>query len=415
MKEKVKTILLCVHPVLLYASLCPAGYMFLQDREDRYVVPLWLGGAVLLLVSFTCRIAVRSCRHLGTYLLETGLSFACTMMLANVYQDHFLPDLLGIAYMIVTGTACFLISFECVAIRLREAGRKKAIEENDVTWSEQEHMLEKPRPVFVLLFVIIYLAGAFYAGCPAACDLAMISAALYLLLAVAFEGLYETDRYLDGTRDVKNVPVGKIRSMRRGMLLLVVMALTAVSLLSILLGRERIYHDARGWYSMRSLRTEWDWEEMPDMGEFEFMENGVWEEFGPHEPREVPPWVNTLGEIVGALCGLLFFTMIMRTIYEHFLAFREGFEENGDVADPLDEPDEVFRLEKEKKLPLVGGTERDRIRRQYIRTIRRYRKERVLDPETPAQIEGKAQFPENLDTEELHRTYEEARYSDSPY
>lgn len=92
--------------------------------------------------------------------------------------------------------------------------------------------------------------------------------------------------------------------------------------------------------------------------------------------------------------------------------FRETYDENGDLVEDLEE--EETNVERISLRPVHGGrgrlTEAERIRRQYRRTIRRYRKEQPGCYETPYEIEAGAGIADTEEGQRLHQLYERMRY-----
>ncbi len=407
---RVKELIKWICPVLLAAILCPAGYMLVEGRNDASILFLWLGSGVLLIISAVSNIAAVKARTLGAYLLFSAGAFLFSMFLAVRYRERFLPGGEGIAYLIVTAVAGLLISQGAVGIRMRESRRRKAVRENDITWRETETMLEKPRIAFVMLFVAVYFTAAWYAGSREVCNLAIGSACVYLLLSVIYQFLDRTDVFLAETSGISKVPEKKIRLLRRSTMGIFAAALLIVSIPALVSGRFRLYHDVRGWYSYRDLSFDQNWEYEPPEDFMPDITDSVWAEFGRHETVRIPPWVETAGWILAGAIAAWFFSMIIRLIAGQARTFREGYEENGDVSRRLDDDDASKKLPGAAPPPLFGGTEKDRIRRHYRRMIRRYRSDVPDKSEVPEEIEGKASFPPQTDVEELHNTYEEARY-----
>ena len=89
-------------------------------------------------------------------------------------------------------------------------------------------------------------------------------------------------------------------------------------------------------------------------------------------------------------------------------------EENGDLVFSLDTDEAAgIRPAAGKKGGGRALSEREKIRRNYRKTIRKYRGrgQLPLGVETPSQIEEETPFPDGFDVASLHETYITARYS----
>lgn len=74
----------------------------------------------------------------------------------------------------------------------------------------------------------------------------------------------------------------------------------------------------------------------------------------------------------------------------------------------LEDTEEVRKI----KLPVRRHklSERERIRKEYRKTIRHYRKDRPAACESPIEIETNAGIVDREEIQELHKNYEAARY-----
>ena len=142
-----------------------------------------------------------------------------------------------------------------------------------------------------------------------------------------------------------------------------------------------------------------------------FGETPEWMEYLEAEQVWEPPkWLEYVGWVIAGACMAGLFFVLVRGIVLYFLEFRSIPEENGDIAKALDE-DLTEKIPIGRQLFHFGRlSEKERIRRNYRRTIRKYRKELPLTHESPSEIEGNTVFPANFDVQELHEIYEEARY-----
>ena len=405
--NRIKLILECLHPVFLLSWICPVLYLFFGSRQEDAVVKLYLCGWVLLLVSVPARIAVKETEGLGLYLLTGAVSAAAAYMAARYLGERLFTEAVRTGYEVSVAAGSFFIVTGTMSVRMRDHARKKAMEENDITWREDAVVLEKPALPFAAVFAVVYAAGMF-TSCPAACDAALLSGALYLLTVLAYRFLETTDAYLEKTRDVRNVPASKIRRIGAGATALVLLVTAAAAGAAFLTGGLRRYDDMREWKLSLPPGGEEDWYQPPMDMELPGPEAGLilQEEADMGDPS---PILEALARGLMLAACVFVIAGITRAVISRFLLFRGGTEENGDVAESLRE-DVSEKIEKKKRRGLRRG-DPDQIRRKYRRVIRRYRKDTPGIAETPAEIEAAADFQEGFDVQGLHEEYEKARYS----
>lgn len=418
-------ILEIVHPVLLAALAGPVCYAVYENRVDRWILPLYISGLSLLLLSAAVRIAERKVRSLWVYLLISAAAFAVSFFLGRAVagiaftapsgyeQISRGPRTMASAVLVAGGV---WITLSAMQIRLRENRRERARLESDYTWQERSVLAEKPGAPLLLLFGLAYLDGLFNA-CPSLCDLAVAGGVAYLVVMMVYRSIEVTKKYMQETQNVVNVPRGKISEIRGRLLAAVIVVLCIASATAFWTAGFRTYRDLRKW-ELKGERIE-----VTDQGldlsypDFEVIE----EEFGlgiAQERRDPPAWLTAFESAAKAavLIGLAMFAIyrVWRSITGTAKEFAEVREENGDVAVRLtDDPDETDRLSAGRIRRFVRGqplTEREKIRQEYRRTISRYRKSPPERSETPSQIESGADFPQGFDAEALHERYEKARY-----
>lgn len=423
MVQRMMMVLEWMHPVLLLPLVLPGIYMLLEIREDRLLVPLWVCGLSVSLSSVISKTAVRKVRSLGVYLLICTGGIFLSALISYVSAGLFITgtasdpaDTLsggeGVLVLIpltaaVTGLMSFLVTVDAFCTRMREKGRRQAVLNNDIDWVETSYLLEKPVRRLVLLHAVLYF-GALFTAAPAMCDVALFTGSIYLMVSFLYRYLEGTETYLNETKDLVNVPARKIRKTGLGHVVVVLAGIAAALLLSVPFSRYRTYHDLRKWEPSVTMTAEEIWEMNEPQPEF-----GT-EPFWPEESEAVPEplippvvW-EYLSLALSTVISVFIFILLVRMIRRVFVAFRSGIEENGDVAESLYEDKTEKRLrgrQKDREMSV-----RNKIRRQYIRLIRKYRKTLPASFESPAEIEDQTDFPASIDRDALHQTYEEARY-----
>ncbi|MBQ8307007.1 MAG: hypothetical protein IJX90_12425 [Blautia sp.] len=406
----IRRVLEWVHPVLLIPLLCPSFYLFFRERREELLLPLYLAGGVLVIFSAVSREAARRVYSLWTYLLLCGASAAETLGAAWVIgKTLFYPEL-RTAYLLEIIGGCLWMMISSAQLRMREKGRQKARRINDISWQENAVVLEKPHPAGLACFAVSYVMALLNAS-PVFCDTALGGFVVYLAIVLIYLELQVSRDYLDETKDLTHVPAGKIRTQRLLRFVGLFFAVLAAAVPAVLSRAFRTYRDLRYWDLGHVIRPEDI--EMPDMTNEFLMHLSDWK--GQHgEYHPAPAFFKYIGMLLVAVVVLLCLYLLYRVIARYFASFQGLPEENGDVAVSF-EADEVIRLSAPRRRLFSGPlTEREKIRRNYRRTIRKYRKQAPLPKgtETPAEIEAGTTFPDGFDVRELHEAYEQARYGE---
>ena len=409
--RRVRILLECVHPVFLLALLCPFFYTLYRERVDRQILPFYLIGTLLLISITGSRAAAEKAKSFGRYLLSCAISGGITVLAVKILSSRFLSGPLKVAVLTETIIGIVLFSAGAARIRVREKRRQRAKELNDISWEENEGVLEKPRIVFLLWFLIVYLAGLL-CHCPVTCNLAFLSGLLYLLLLFCYLRLEAFQKYQSEISGIANVPMRKINRISMGMLLLFLLAVLLLSIPSLFTISSRPYMDLRFREEQVSFPKDemWPgWLLEPGFGDADELAM-VLEGMTAGNELVLPAWAGYLGNVFFAAVFLLVCLALFRLIFAWFLEFRGVLEENRDTAERLEEDfSRRLRSFRGRFFPR-RSTEREKIRRLYRRTIRKYRKDLPKNSETPVEIEAKTEFPDDFQVRELHEQYEWARY-----
>lgn len=394
---------------LMLTILIPSFMVFFEDRSDALLLRLY---AVCWLI-FPFALAVRMFILWRARSL-IGFIAICLSCISACCAAAYLAGtfLLGpVTRMVGTVTCGILLANICLDarfIRTNELGRQKAMRENDFTWVSHVSPFEIPRYPVLVIFAFTYLA-ALLTHCSVMCNVSLISASLYLILALVHQHMRLGDRFLQGMHHVKNVPVRRMRRIGTAMLGVLLAFMLLVISLSFLAGRYRPYQDIREWsLNLRFSEGEMMYfpENIPGPGELPFMDI----EGELPEGHDYSEFYNTLMYIIFAVIVLVSIPVIIRAVKERLEEF-EGERENDDIITPLtEETDEI------KKVPLIRlfsepDSAKARVRRMYRKTIRKHRKDRPQPYEMPADIEEKAGIAGTPEGTRLHAAYEEARYS----
>ena len=398
-----------LHAAMLLALPGPVGCLLYSGRVDEQVCRLYLAGILLFFFAAASELAARKTGTLPAYMLCCVLAAAAVFSLAHLAGSLLLLPAMKTILLLETGFGILLLSAAGAQGRMREKRRRKAMEENDITWKDTPVMLEKPSFFGVLFFAAAYLLSA-GTNCPAFCDLLIRAGIVYALVLLVYSYLQGIFSSFLEYRHLTNVPFVKI--LRLHMLTLaglaVLLCLSAVP--ALLTGRFRSYTDIRDWKGTQVIPNE-------DML-FPEMENPL-PEIIPHpdiekgEYHPAPAWYKPAGYLLAGLAVLFFAVMILKAVRDYARFFRGRVEENGDISYSLTEDEAVpVRMQARRSGGENTLTGREKIRRTYRRTIRRYRRRGDLPSpaQTPSGIEADTPFPEGFDVASLHKSYIEARY-----
>ena len=418
MERKICRLMEAFHQVLILQLICPFLYAFYDRRQDRWIFPLYLTGWALIICALATRKAARQTRTLWGYLAAAVAGTAGSMLVSGLLVSlRFLWPGGGTwlhwsavqwAALIACPVLCLWMTVEAAMIRMNGKRRKQAMENNDISWTEHQTLLQRPAGPYLIWFAIVYTA-ALLCNCPRLCDLSLAGGILYLMAWLAWRQCTVTDDYLEETRALSNVPVNKIRRMHRGMILAALAVLIPVAAVSFLTGSLRQYKDLRKADLSMPLAMEPADENYMPMAEEGFAD---WMEFiDQGEPAFTwPAWVEKLPTVIFILMMIAVGFLALRAAREYLLEFAGVPEENGDLSQSLEEETSEKLRPFRGRFSFGGMTEKEKVRRQYRRAIRRYRKEKPGIYESPEEIEAGAAFPPGFDSVALHEAYEQARY-----
>ena len=405
-----------IHPVMVLSLLIPTAYLFDQQRTDSYTVLLYAAGLSLVVCSAAAWAAARKASGLMTYLAAALFAACLSVHLGQRLVRGVSDATLKILFSVELIAGCLWLIFAFARVRMREKGRKKALEENDISWREFGVALEHPSIFGFLFFAAAYVL-ALVNHCPVFCDAALAGAFVYLLLYLAYRHVTVTEEFFSQTREMTNVPGKKIRTLRGRRFAALFVLICLVSLPAFFTGGLRKYHDLR-FYDFSHVIDSEDFRNITpeDASDIDISD---WELEKP-EAFVPPAWLIILLRILEKILAILVMLVSAAMLLRGIIRYARGFhgavvEENEDIAVSLRQDDfqkngGIFRLKQFRAL-----TEREKIKRDYRRAILKYRR-RGQEPgksETPAQIEAGTKFPQGYDVEKLHETYELARYGKS--
>lgn len=391
------------HATLFFALLIPLFYTMTGLSDPAGVGVLYSKCLLILVPVIITDWAAKRVKYLAVYIV------ICAALLAAVWGIAALFHASG-AYMVCycTGMSAeiFFIAIKRLQARLKESSRRK---DEDPLAAKVEEFLDTPSLPLLWYFVVIYGVGVILNG-KALCDMAFGSASVYLFLALIATYFRGTKGYLETNKRIKGIPTRRLYGVSFAMLLLFLTLLLIAILPSVFLAAHRQYTDIRGWLEGVELAP------MEELDEMEFNGSGemeMLEMLHADAPASEPSvfW-NTLFQVLGGVCVLVFVYGILRAIRRVFQDFRNSRDENGDIIEEINEKEKFDREEMMEKGRRHTDSAAEKIKRRYRKMIRKHRKDRPAPFESPTEIEEGAGLQDDEEMQELHRMYEGVRYGD---
>lgn len=389
------------HATLFFALLIPLVYTVTGLSDPAGADILYCKCLLILIAVIITDQAVKRVKYLIVYM---GI---CLALLAVVWGIAALFHTFGayaVCYCVGMSAEIVFIALKRLQGRVKESPRRK---DNDPLAAKEEEFLDTPMLPLLWYFVVIYGVGLCLNG-KALCDMAFGSVIVYLFLALIATYLRGTKGYLETNKRIKGIPTRRLYGVSFAMLLFFLALLLIGILPSVFLASHRQYPDIRGWLNdhepapMEEL-NEMEFSSAGDMEMLEMLRDGV-------PVSEPSPFWDTLFQVLGGVCVLVFIYVILRAIRRVFQDFRNSRDENGDIIE------EIADKVKSDKEELLGERHHrtdgaaEKIKRRYRKMIRKHRKERPAPFESPKEIEENAGLRDDEEMQELHRVYEEVRY-----
>ena len=405
-----------IHASLILALIMPIIYSLAIEQPDAIGQTLYFKCLVVILPIVATDFATKRCKGLLTYLVFCAMIFAATAAIGWTMAGSLHQSPMFWVYMIVLLGETIFVIMNRMTERLRHKKDADAARGEDPTWQPYVNSLRVPS-FYALIFFLAAYTFALNLNNPAVCNAALFSAALYTVITVMYQYICETETYLSINKRTCNIPSKRIYGIGSGMLAIFLLLFILVLLPTLFTISNRHYRDIR----KSNLHIGFEYVELAQEEDADFAaENpmqALVDQYG--EPKPTPKWLIILSYVLETVVFIVLIVLLIwalvKVILDTFRTFRESVDENGDIVEELeegvDEPAKVKRSPmKRRKL-----SERERIRKEYRKFIRRYRKERPARHESPTEIEQNAGIAESAECKELHKHYELARYGTGHY
>lgn len=406
MRKLIKTSAGWIHTSLILAIIIPLIYALCVEDQTAVGPNLYLKCLIILFPVVITDLAADRCRNLLSYLILCALTFAATGTAAWILAGSLRGSILIWGYLLLLlGETLFVIVNRLTA-RLQKKKDRDAATVADPTFHPFYDILKEPSFLYLLYFGAVYILAVNFNG-PAVCNAALFSVVLYALITFLYQYVNETEHYLSLNKRTCNLPSKRIYGIGSGVLAIYLLILILLTLPSLFTVSHRHYRDLRELTSDVQI----DYAElMPENNSENMGEDpmaALLEEYG--DPTPAPWWVDFIFYAISAIIFVFLAIALMKKVYAVFQDFRITNDENGDIVEELQDTQEDIR-----KIRIPAGhrrlSEKERIRKEYRKTIRRHRKDRPAIYESPAEIEANAGITGTEEGTALHTRYELARY-----
>lgn len=406
MRKFVKRTAGWIHATLIMAMILPLLYVFGAKQPDDIGRNLFYKCLVIVLPVVVTDLIIRKCKGLLSYLTLSVLILAATAAAGWVVAGSLRQSFVFWIYLFVLLCETMFVIFSRMSERLRRNEEQEISKDTDPTWRPATDSLRTPSFAILIFFVAVY-AVAVNLNNPAVCNAALLCAIVYTVITVLYLHVSETENYLALNKRTCNIPSKRIYGIGNGMLAIFMLLFIVVMLPALFTISNRRYRDIRESTAFINIDYTELIEENERQADVQMPMESWMEQFGTPEPP--PEWLDTLLYVMEVIVAILITAALVKVIYDTFKSFRATADENGDIVEELEDSAEAVRIKKihlgRRKL-----SERERIRKEYRKYIRRYRKERPARYESPTEIERNAGISESEECKKIHNQYELARY-----
>lgn len=396
-----------IHASLIIAIIIPLIYSIGAEPVDMTGQNLYVKCLFIFLPIAASDFAAEKCKGFLSYLITSIVIFAVTGMMSWFISASLNTNMMSLTYMIMILCGTLFVIIDRFVERVNKYKERRLSQGENPDWHPYRTILREPSFMALCYFAAIYTA-ALNLNSPSVCNAALFSAIVYTPVTILYQYVCETENYLFLNKRTCSLPSKRIYGIGSGMLAIFLVLFLLALLPTLFTVQNRHYRDLRNWFA--GIETNFPEPETQVITEdnIEDPMASMIAEYG--EPKPTPPWLIYLTYAIQTIVFLFLALLLLKRIFAAFQDFREAIDENGDVVEELhDTKEEASPI---KKAPPVNHklSERERIRRQYRKAIRRHRKERPAIFESPSEIEVRAGIADHEDCIKLHNDYELARY-----
>ena len=366
MRKVIKKTAGWIHAMLIMAVIFPLLCAIGLEWHDIAGQHLYMKSLLIIVPIVITDYAVEKCRSLLTYLVISFLTFVSTGALGMTVALSIHPMGLSTGYTVILSIETVFVIIDRLLGRLRKKEEKEASMEADPYWRPTHDNLREPALPVLFYFLVIYIVAQNVDN-PEVCNEALLSAALYTPVFFAYQYVIETENYLLLNKRTCNLPSKRIYGIGSGILTAFLLLFVMIVALSASTISRRDYSDIRKWISERKV----DYSDLEMEREEEYSGEDPMTELQAFygEPKPMPAWIMFMSYLIMAGAFLFAVFLMIKAIRMQFRIFRETRDENGDIVEELRDTEPVQKKPRVERSRILS--ERERIRKQYRKMIRR--------------------------------------------
>ena len=402
-----------VHACLLLAPWTTVFYTFFENRRDELIVPLFFMSFFLFLpMVLILKVSALKAKTLWGYL---GAVIVCTPLFVIYYKavSHAAP----VGILSVTATIeniiCFIIlAADNYMIRVTANRKRRALLENDRSFIREDRITQTPGVAMPVIYLVIYCQGLLFES-PRTSDIGLWGGIACLLVLLVFGFIRSNNGFFNENRELKRVPVLRIRRMGTMFLSAIIAIILILCLIPLFTSNLRRYTNIRNWEAPHTeQQKEIETETLPRQEAINSMMPPDLEELVEYEPNPIMDAIYEILTVLLVIVAVAALALVISAgIIGLFKHFKDTPAENGDVIMAIDPEDESSFFKRNRRGSTHDrSTEKERIRRKYRDMIRKAKKEKPTVSLTPTEIEAFAGLSEDSEMKAFHSVYEGARY-----
>ena len=147
------------HPVLILSGVIPLICCFDPGRNEKVLLPVFLAGLCMLPFAALIRGSVWKVKRYWQYFLVMAAAVLGAWTFSRLFAAHYMEGAGRLWFPPLYAALVWFYSVDMGLWRRREYERQRARIENDIEWRMNGVLFERPSLIWLVYFVICYLAG----------------------------------------------------------------------------------------------------------------------------------------------------------------------------------------------------------------------------------------------------------------
>lgn len=412
-KSQIPVILAFIHATFIFAPL----YVFVADMAKLTGADLFrcsIRGAFVLIPVVLSHIMLRKINRMSVYIIISMLLTACFTVLGFMYGNYFYYGNILIA--VLNCFVCLVVFLmrnysKIEHIRMRKEFYELHDDKEQFLLSawEIDTFLSKPSIYHMGWFTIVYVFGVLFKLHHVIYEMFYIVVAdIFICFICAYINNFYS--YLQLNNKVASMPVNTMKKVNKLMLAIGVVLLILFALPAVIYNKEPLENFSLPEREL--IKAEMTPEEMGYMANMPLISPEMEKLLESAEQEEAPAWVRYLIEAFIAIMGIVAAVFLAIVIIQGILERAKNYQ--------YEDEDEILNLEEtavDKDESISHNfisenlSEKAKIRRKYRKLIKKRTKGKPKKYATPTELEVEADFDRLDGGNELHISYENARYN----